>query len=181
MARLSQTFDPSTVPPDDDFDLLPAHECMMQVIESEITKKDNGGETLSATFELLEGEYQSRRFWEYITLKGSDKAVEFGRRKLGWLANACNGGRPIDDSEELHFKPFLGKIGVNRSKDPNYKDRNDLRGARPLDSQPAAPAAPANRGAASSVSQPSRAAPPASTAAAPATAGGRPWRARTTA
>lgn len=122
MAEFPDTFDPSQVPEDDrSFDVMPVHECMMQIIESKEIKKENGHVGYTFTVELLTGPHASRRVWPYMTYSDPNpKASGAGQRLLLALCEATGvDPHKIKDTDELNMKPFLGKVTVRR---PSEKD-----------------------------------------------------------
>lgn len=132
MAQLDQVFNAEEIPEDDrSFDLLPAGDYEMQVIESEIKDTDLG-QQLVLTLEVLSGPSQGRRVWDRLNIVNQNAdAQRISQRALADLCLAT-GVKALKDTEELHFKPFIGKVTITK---PNAKsiakgytnDKNSVR------------------------------------------------------
>lgn len=152
MAELDMDFNPAEVPEDDrNFDPLPAGDYTMQVIESEIkpTKANNGDQQLVLTIEVIDGPFSNRRVWDRLNIRHSNAdAQRIAQRSLADLCLAV--GLPsLRNSEDLHFKPFTGKVAIRQDKTGQYGPQNTVRykargGAAPArTAQPAAQQRPA--------------------------------------
>lgn len=175
MAQLPATFDPNEIP-DDDYDLIPPGHYLAQVIESEIAETKNGtGQMATLTFEIMEGEFERRRVWERLNIiNANPDAQRIAQQQLKRLCDATGAG-VINDTEELHFKPLMIKVGIRKDKGGQYRDQNSIKAYRPA--QSAAPAPTPQRSAPAAAQQPQpQAAPP------PSAANGqrRPWGNRAT-
>ena len=139
MAKLPQSFDSNDIEPNKPFEPIPAGRYPMQIIESEnkIAKSGNG-EYLQITLEVLDGEHKGRRVFVILNLVNTNQtAVEIAYRDLSAICRAV-GVRQVDDSEQLHNKPFTGVVKIKH--DPGYDPQNALAGYEPLGT--AAPASP---------------------------------------
>ncbi len=175
MANLGTTFDPEQIPEDErSFDVLPAGTYEAQVIESEIADTKRGdGKMLNVTWEITAGPFEHRKVWDRINIQNpSAEAQRIGQRRLADMCEAMGTGA-IKDSEELHFKPCLVVLGIEKDKSGEYPDKNRVTRVKPLGSgsapaaRPTSPAPHVGRQA-----QPQTAA----ASAAPAQTGsGRPW------
>lgn len=165
MPALAGTFNTADAPPREPMDLIPVGEYPMQVIESEIAQTRTGGEIIKLTFEIVDGQHQGRRVWSTITWSNANPQAEtIGRQQLAELVHAC-GLDAIDDTDQLHFKPLIGKVGIEKDKTGQYEDKNRVNRFKPMAGAAPAPAA-----------KPAPAARPAATAAKPA--GAPPWAKR---
>ena len=115
MASLGQTFHPDAVPAGE-FDALPVGTYLAQIIESSVSPAKSGdGQVLKLSFEVLEGELERRRHWEYLNIVHSNPdAQRIGQQALAKLCRAL-GLAAIDDSEELHFRPLMLTI-ISRAR-----------------------------------------------------------------
>jgi len=149
------------------YGVIPAGEYLMQLDKSEMKNTKAGGLMLAATFRIIDGDYENRLIFENFNLKGSEQAVKIGTENLGRLCKAV-GAPTIRYPEAYTHKPFIGKVRVQQSKDPQYPDpQNRVVEYYPLD-HAQAPEPPKQVG-------PRPAARPAQ-ASAPASAGkSRPW------
>lgn len=130
MAQLNETFDPNEVPEDDrNFDPIPAGDYDMQVIESEIREtKDRTGEYLKLTLEVISGPHANRRIWDNLNIRNSNAdAQRIAQRALADLCLAVGHTGPLRDSEELHFKPFVGRVSIRQDKSGQYGPQNTVR------------------------------------------------------
>src|ERR1700750_3427554 len=119
MAALDMDFNTADVPEDDrKFDLVPVADYDMQVIASERkpTKAGNGDEFLELTIEIITGPLERRRMWDRLNIRNSNAdAQRIGQRALADLCLAL-GIERLRDTEELHFKPFVGRVGQRKNK-----------------------------------------------------------------
>ena len=112
--------------------------------------------------EVLDGEHQSRKLFDRLHLANpKPQAVQIAEQRLAALCRAVGKLQP-QDSEELHFIPFVAKVRVRPARD-GYDATNEIRGYESLNG-----AAPAMEGKAV-------ASPASSSATAPAVP---PWKAR---
>lgn len=178
MAQLNETFDPNEVPEDDrNFDPLPAGDYDLQVIESEIKEtKDGSGEYLKLTMEVISGPHTNRRLWDNLNIRNPNAdAQRIAQRALADLCLAT-GVSQLRDSEELHFKPFVGRVSIRQDKSGQYGPQNSVRYRAKGGQPPAQKAQP--------VSDPSTARKTrdqGTAATRPAGNGSRPWANRATA
>lgn len=149
MAEFPETFNPAEVPEDDrSFDPLPAGDYTMQVIESEIKPTKTGGDQLVLTLEVLEGPYSNRRVWDRLNIRNQNAdAQRIAQRGLADLCLAV-GVTSLRNSDELHFKPFIGKVAIRQDKTGQYGPQNTVRykakgGASAAPAQATAPRASA--------------------------------------
>ncbi len=162
MADLNQDFNPNEVPEDDrSFEPLPAGDYMMQVIESDIKPTKTGGDQLVLTLEVIEGPMSNRRVWDRMNIRNqSADAQRIAQRALADLCLAV-GVASLRNSEDLHFKPFVGRLTIKVDKKGEYGPSNSVRYKPRGGVAPAAPQRPA-------------AAP--TTRAATPPAGAKPWQ-----
>lgn len=129
MAHLNQAFNPDEVPEDErTFEPLPAGEYQMQVIESEIKPtKENTGQMLVLTLEVLSGPHENRKVWDRLNIVNQNADTQrIAQRALADLCLAI-GVPSVTDSEVLHFKPFTARIGIRQDKSGQYGPQNTVR------------------------------------------------------
>lgn len=171
MARLSQAFNTDQAPDRQSFDLIPIGTvATAKIIEASVAEAKSGrGEIISLTWELQDGPHAGRRVWGRINyLHENQKAQDIGQGELKELTKAF-GIDHLTDTEDLLFKPAVVTIGIEKSKDANYPDRNKVTKVGPMAGAPVSQARTA--------SPPSPPAPPSTPAARPAT-GDKPWKTR---
>jgi hypothetical protein len=166
MADFGYDFDPDSIPPSDrNFDPLPPGWYPMQIIESDVVDIAKGN-MLKLTFEITDGPHASRKVWgQYCIRHESEQAQSIAQRALADMFLAT-GTPPSRNSDDLHFKPFQGRLKITRSE--GYDPKNEVTAYKPLNG--AAPAQKARTEAAKSASA-------ASTTAKTGTAAkSAPWR-----
>jgi hypothetical protein len=169
MAFLGNTFDPSEVPQDDrSFEPMPAGDYNVQIVESEVVSTKTGGEMLKLTLEVLDGQYANRKVWDNLNIRNANATAQgIAHRTLADICSACGIG-PIQDSDDLHFKPIVATLKIEPERtvgDKTYDARNGVKRYKARNGAAGAPdgKAPAQRATA-----------PAAQAARGAT-GARPW------
>jgi hypothetical protein len=156
MAALN--FDASQVEPrENKYELLPAGWYTAQVTESEIRPVNTGnGEALKLTIEILSDGYRGRRVWSYLNIKNSNPDTErWARQDLKELCASIGLAR-VENSQELHNKPFSVKLKISPDKTGRYDPSNTVAGFKAVGGSSVhgqamaarAPQAPANAPAA---------------------------------
>lgn len=160
-------FDTSTVEKrESNYELLPAGWYTAQVIESEIVKLNSGnGQALKLTIEVLQDGYRGRKVWARLNVQHSSSVAEtIAQQQLRELCDSIGVVR-MQDTVELHNKPFAVKLKVRVDETGKYEPQNEVTGFKAAGTTAAVGAFPA-------VQRPAAAA-----AAAPAAAGAAspPW------
>lgn len=114
----NMTFDATTVPPDKGYEPIPEGKYPVFVTNSAWeTTKDGTGSMLKLDLEVFEGEYKGRKLFARFNLKNkSDQAVKIAQGQLSAICHAI-GVLKVNDSSELHNKPFVAKVVVERRED----------------------------------------------------------------
>lgn len=170
MASLDEGFDPAAVEPRDSIEPVPPGEYTAQIIASDIVfTKAGTGEMINLTWEITDGEYANRKFWQRINyMNQSAVAQKIGQQQLAEICAAVGLAGHMSDTEELHSQPVRVRVAID-AKDANYAPKNEVKAVKPLTAEP-----PAGKPA----PQPApRAKAPAAATAAPAArpAASRPW------
>ena len=129
MAEFNQTFNPAEIPEDDrNFEPIPAGTYKLQVIESKIEPTSTGsGEMMTLTLEVVEGQYEKRRIWDRLNIVNQNPdAQRIAQRSLADLCLAI-GVTQLKDTEQLHFKPFMGRVTVQPDRTGQYAPQNRVR------------------------------------------------------
>jgi hypothetical protein len=129
MAELDQEFNAADVPEDDrSFDPIPAGDYQMQVVESEIKPTKSGsGDQLVLTLEVIDGPHQNRKVWDRMNIRNENAdAQRIAQRALADLCLAI-GIANLKNSEQLHFKPFVGRVTIKADKSGQYGPQNAIR------------------------------------------------------
>lgn len=165
MAYLGQAFDPAAVEPAQDFSPVPAGEYVVIISDSEMKPTRTGGEMLSLTHQVIEGEFKGRLIWESLNLvNASPKTVQIAQGHLSAICHAAGITQAITDSEQLHNRPMIIRVEVDEQE--GYRPRNRVKAWKAC-AQPAAVAPAALRAAPQAPAQAAR------TTAAPPWAGAR--------
>jgi hypothetical protein len=187
MARLGTAFDATQHDTtQSDYSELPNGIYRLEIEASDVVPTSTGsGTILKTTLVVIEPEdYKGRKLFNNYNLENKNPvAQEIGQKQFASLCRAI-GESTVEDSEDLHFKAFVAKIGLGKaSADGKYPARAEIKSyffpdddkevpAPAIDAnQPAAAPKPANdnRPAASNDNR---------TAAAAATGAKRPWGAK---
>ena len=132
MANLGGTFDASEHDTDaqGSYEDLPNGDYALEIEASEVKDNSKGnGTLLKITAVVLEPEqYAGRKYFDNFNLQHANPtAQEIGRRQFAQLCRAIGEGS-VDDSEELHFKRYVVKIGMGKpSRDGQYPASNEVK------------------------------------------------------
>ncbi|QQX80831.1 DUF669 domain-containing protein [Shewanella sp. KX20019] len=112
------------------FDALPrdTYSLRASLIEPKATK-DNGGLYLNCQIEVLEGQYEGRKFFTSLNIRNqSQQCVEIGLGELKAWFVCVFGEVPatmnMQAIKQLEFKPFRAKVGIQKDKTGQYEDKN---------------------------------------------------------
>jgi hypothetical protein len=142
--------------PQRSFDLIPPNTiCSVQMLiknggvgEGGWLKRsaDGGSEGLDCEFTVVDGEFAKRKIWQLLLLNGTTdghaKAAEISRAFLRGVLESARNIKPDDNSEAAQSKRkaeigdfnnlrFIARIFVEKSKDPNFPDKNRLQAITP--------------------------------------------------
>lgn len=122
-------FDSSSYDKTQTFEPMPAGYYVLHLVESEL-KPTKTGHMISAKFEVLEGANKGRKFFESFNIQNANKDTEsWARRDFAILCDVVGVIAPRD-TQELHYKPFVGKVKVIPAKD-GYDAKNGMNGYLP--------------------------------------------------
>jgi len=148
-------FDASGIDTSDarNFDPIPKGKYNAMVVESTIKPTKAGtGQYIELVCQIIDGEYTNRKVWWRLNIVNPNKVAEdIGRKELAKLMANLGLGPNIQDTQELHGKPFI--IGLKVTESHGYEPSNDVSFtaaanisapamAAPAAPQQAAPAAP---------------------------------------
>lgn len=105
------------------FTLLPIADYKLQAdeISDENVTKDGTGKYVTAKFTVIDGEYEGSSFYVNFNIENKNpKATEIAWRDLSAWGHAV--GVLTGDSDALLYKPFVAKVGIEKSKNPQYPD-----------------------------------------------------------
>lgn len=96
------------------------------------SKQGSKGEYLQATFQVVDGEYKNRKFFDRYFLNGSEAAVKIAHGKLSSIAMAV-GVENLKNIDQLLNKPFMCSVGIEEGTG-DFPDKNKFNGADKLSS-----------------------------------------------
>lgn len=132
-------FDTNTVAPrENNFEVLPAGTYTGQVVESEIVSlKSGNGSALKLTLEVLTEGYRGRKIWARLNVKHNNPVAEgIAQQQLRELCDAVGMVR-MQDTVELHNKPFNVKLKVRLDDSGQYEPQNEVVSFKALGGSPA--------------------------------------------
>jgi hypothetical protein len=143
----SFSFDTTTVAPrENNYELLPAGKYTCLVSDSTIQPlKSGNGTALKLTITVLQEGYNGRKLFANLNVQHTNPTAEtIAQQQLRELCDAIGLTR-MTDTAELHNKPFIARVKIRKSTDPQYEDQNEVAGYSPagVSTAPAAPRAPA--------------------------------------
>ncbi|GIW83241.1 MAG: hypothetical protein KatS3mg105_5048 [Gemmatales bacterium] len=120
---------------DSSFDVLPAGDYLVVVIEASVKKtKEGTGEYLAITMEVIDGEYLGRRIWHNIMLvHPNEAAVQIGKRHLAELCISAGLNR-LTSELDLINRTALVAIKVAKRDDGTL--RNEVRSYKKIGHTP---------------------------------------------
>lgn len=136
MANFS--FDTSAVAPrENDYSLLPLGDYMAQVTESSIEPlKSGNGQCLKLVVTILQEGYNGRKVFCRLNVRHTNpQAEQIAQQQLSDLCKAVGVVR-MQDTTELHNKPFVARVKIRKSNDPQYADQNEIQGFKPASGSP---------------------------------------------
>lgn len=146
MANLGTLFDASQVNPESQFDPIPSGEYVAMIIDSDMkTTRNNRGQYLELTHQILEGPYTGRQVWARLNLVNDNpKTVEIAQQHLSAVCHAANVMR-VNDSQQLHNIPMVIRVEfVKADGTKRERDSNEIRAWKRIEGQAAAPSQPAS-------------------------------------
>jgi hypothetical protein len=136
-----------------DFEIIPeGTEVRMKCTEAEDKETSTGGEMVSCTFQIVEGEHKGRKIFDQLNLVNPNPTtVEIAQRTLSAICHAT-GKMHVSDSEELHLIPMMIQVKIKPPKN-GYGESNAIaylppergavaRAAKPTPAGPATSEAP---------------------------------------
>lgn len=128
MADLGGQFNASDVDPLGDFSPIPAGEYRCVAIKSDWKHtKDGQGRYLEFTWQIVDGEHQSRMLFSRLNLENkSQQAVNIARSELSSICRATGCLTPRDTAE-LHDVPVMVKVALKKRED-NGEMTNEVKG-----------------------------------------------------
>jgi hypothetical protein len=129
-----ETFDPSQEE-GNTWSLIPPGEYVAQMIEAEVSPTKKGdGTVLRLVWKILEGDYENRQVWDYVTYRHpSEQAQSIGRKKIKDMCVAMDIQEAVQDAAVFLYKPAKIRVAIERDKDGVYEDKNKVTRVLPLE------------------------------------------------
>jgi hypothetical protein len=94
--------------------------------QTEQIETEKGVTQLKLEFEIIDGKFDGRKVWERAQMAGGKQAgIEMGLRLLKQLTIATNKIGCSEDSEMWGI-PVLARIGIERDKTGQFRDKNRI-------------------------------------------------------
>lgn len=132
---------------DSNFELIPKGTLARCLVSLKYTDDGNaihisstGKEMLSLELEIIDGKYAGRKLWDYVV--EPTKQREWGWNKVKSILSVANANKPEDARyvltgwDDLNGAMCAVEVGIQKSKDPQYSDKNTPRYLR---NDPASP------------------------------------------
>ena len=132
-------FNATEIDPAQSFELLPPAEYAVIITASEMKETKSGsGEYLELVYQVVDGEYSGRKLWDRLNILNANvTAQEIGQRSLSAICHAVGVLNPTD-SDELHDKPFVVRVGTQPARD-GYDAGNVIKGYKSATETPTKP------------------------------------------
>jgi len=147
MANLNG-FNANDIEPAADFDPIPAAKYLAVITKSEFKPtKNNSGNYLELTFQVIEGQYKNRLLWARLNLDHpNETTAKISRGQLSAICKAVGVLTP-KDSAELHNLPLIINVKVKKRNDTGELV-NEIKGFSGRETVAAQSNAPAAKGVA---------------------------------
>ena len=145
----NSAFDFNTAEKQTSFELIPDKTIVPVMLNLRAGGKGDGGwlkesktsdnMMLDCEFIVTEGEYYKRKFWQYMVIQGSEKAVNISRKTLRAIIESARAVQPDDITPEaqnnrkisgygdLNGLCFPVKVGIEKAQaGTDYKDKNKI-------------------------------------------------------
>lgn len=126
-------FNAEQVAPQAAFEPIPNNWYNVMIDESEMKPTKAGdGAYLECRLSVIDGDYANRKLFIRLNLQNKNEtAVEIAYGQLSAICHAT-GVIQVNDSQELHGKPFAAKVTIRPPKD-NYEATNEVKGFKACD------------------------------------------------
>lgn len=144
-------FDANEIDPSVPLDPVPAGDYVAMIVESDDRETANGnGHGLNLVWQIQEGQHKGRKLYQWLNIQHENEQAQLiSRSEMSAVCRAVGVMTP-GDSSELHDKPCILKVGVQKRRDTGEM-QNRIKGVSAMSggvSQAGSPAA-SNKPAAS--------------------------------
>lgn len=131
MSDLNFTFSDAPVT-EDQYSPIPAGEYPLAINKVQRRQSKRGtGDMLNIEFVVTDGQYEGRRIYQNFLLWHTDSEIQ--KRHENDLKRILHGAglMPKQSLDELSGRHLIGDVRVQKSKDPQYGDSNNVRSGKP--------------------------------------------------
>jgi hypothetical protein len=148
-----------------------------QAIEAKVAPPQSGdGYGLTLTWKILEGDFEGRQLWQYITyLHSNETAQAIGRKTIKDICTALDINEAVQDASVFLFKPARLSVGIQKDKQGVYPDRNKVSRVTPLVAATETSPKPTSSGGKTDKPEATKPAPRTQGAPRPGPGGTAPW------
>lgn len=106
--------------------IIPDGLYFLKALEADGKDTTTGGEMIAVKFEVTRGDHAGHWiFQNYNVVNTNETAQRMGREHVAGWSRAC--GKPkADDTDAILEIEFVGLVGLEVSKNPQYKDKNRI-------------------------------------------------------
>jgi len=138
-------------PTSNDFSPLAEGWYDLQIVDCQKKTSQSNNEYLNVEFEVINNAQSAgRKVWDiYSIWHEKAEAQKVSKERLADVAYAA-GIKSLNDADQLHGAQLSALLGIEKSNNPEYGDKNRIKQVRAIQSPSAAPAAaaaPASAGA----------------------------------
>jgi hypothetical protein len=126
--ELGEAFDIDTEEGLPEISLFPAGKYPAEIEDAKVGPTKNGnGQAVNLKWRIVDGEYENRVVFQSILITHTSEAAQkIGRGMFKDVCFSCGLTGKITDLEVLKFKKCSIKVGIEKSKDDQYPDKNRI-------------------------------------------------------
>jgi Protein of unknown function (DUF669) len=123
---LEEAFDVDSEEGSPEISLLPGGKYPAEIEDAQVGPTKNGsGQAVNLKWRIVGGEYENRVVFQSILITHTSEAAQkIGRGMFKDVCFSCGLTGKITDLEVLKFKSCSVKVGIEKSKDAQYPDKN---------------------------------------------------------
>jgi hypothetical protein len=131
---LNEAFDTANEEGTPASEILPAGHYVARITDARVGPLKSGkGQAIQLTWAIEDGAHAGRHVWDrVIVAHESAKAMEFGRRKLKDICNACGFVGGLRDLTALHDTPCMIFVKVEQDDAGEYPPKNVVGRVKPI-------------------------------------------------
>lgn len=124
MVALPKTFNTADLPDTAGITLIPEGPYKAVIVESSMKNTSSGtGQYLELKFVITEGQYMNTEMYERLNIVNQNQtAVEIAYKTLARISEALGMSQTPSDSNQLHNKPLIIDVKIEKGKEYTDKD-----------------------------------------------------------